>query len=103
MFMIPESPPSRPPPFTMSQRDKLQVLLFENESQLRRLELVKREIQQVRSQTFAMKTNLDVITQRNMETQAIFTGEAETDVDKSITYMNKYIDHQRNANNRLQR
>lgn len=67
------------------------------------MELVKRELDQVRSQGLALRTSLESITQRNTELQAIFAGAAETEVDKSINYMNKYIEHQRNANYRLQR
>jgi len=55
-------------------REQLQILLYDNESQLRRLELVKEELQQVKKDKAKLILILQELTLRNEEIQAVFNG-----------------------------
>lgn len=67
MFMVPESPSERVKSVNVHPEERLQMLLIENESQIRRLELVKHELDQVRTHNFDLKKNLEILTQKNTE------------------------------------
>lgn len=57
----------------------------------------------MRSSNALNRTKLDNTTQSNDALQQILLGIQTTDTDQSIAYLTKYVDHQRNTNQRLQR
>ena len=98
MFLVPNLSPEhsietaqRVP--VISPREVLQILVFENESSLRKIDLVKNEISQLQASTALMRSQLEHTASQNEGLQSILMGIQATDTDKSIAYLSKYVEH----------
>ena len=74
-------------------KEVVQIIVYENESSLRKIDLVESELAQVKQNTSIMRSKLDQATISNEALHQILLGIETTDTDKSIAYLSKYVDH----------